>query len=245
MRKELFMEPVVDFELLKPREFNQRLAERPVGYLPLGTLEWHGEHSVLGADSLQALELFRRAARQFGGIVFPPLWLGPDRIRIQEGGEALIGMDYDETTWPPRRLPGSCYWVSNALFALLLEAILVQAKRAGFRCIVADGHGPSRYLWADGVDTWEAQFNLKLVSAGRDFPDEWLSQIDHAGRNETSIMLAADPDLVDLARLPEDPDIWPQGVAGEDPRLSSAEYGERLLEDTLKLIGEQLDRLGI
>ena len=239
------MEPVVDFELLKPREFNQRLAGRPVGYLPLGTLEWHGEHSVLGADSLQALELFRRAARQFGGIVFPPLWLGPDRIRIQEGGEALIGMDYDETTWPPRRLPGSCYWVSNALFALLLEAILVQAKRAGFRCIVADGHGPSRYLWADGVDTWEAQFNLKLVSAGRDFPDEWLSQIDHAGRNETSIMLAADPDLVDLARLPEDPDIWPQGVAGEDPRLSSAEYGERLLEDTLKLIGEQLDRLGI
>jgi creatinine amidohydrolase len=239
------MDPIVDYELLKPREFITRLAERPVGYLPLGTLEWHGEHGALGADSLQSLELFRRAARRFGGIVFPPLWLGPDRIRLAAGGDTLIGMDYDETTSPPRRLPGSCYWIPDAFFALLLESVLVLAKRAGFHCVVADGHGPSRNVWAAHVDAWEAQFDLHLVSAARDFPDAWLSQLDHAGRNETSIMLAANPDLVDLSRLSSDPAVWPLGVAGEDPRSSTKEYGESLLEETLRLIGERLEAIGV
>jgi creatinine amidohydrolase len=239
------MEQIVDYELLKPREFTARLAERPVGYLPLGTLEWHGEHGALGADSLQSLELFRRAARRFGGIVFPPLWLGPDRIRTEPDGRTLIGMDYDATTTPPRRLPGSCYWVPDDLFARILEAVLAQAVRAGFRCIVADGHGPSRNAWAEHADAWEAQFGIDLVSAGRDFPDAWLSQLDHAARNETSIMLAADPGLVDLSRLPDDPAAWPQGVAGEDPRRSTAAYGEHLLEETLRLIGGRLEAIGM
>ncbi|HUF37020.1 MAG TPA: creatininase family protein [Anaerolineales bacterium] len=239
------MHPIVDYDLLKPREFLARLAERPVGYLPLGTLEWHGEHGALGADSLQALELFRRAARRFGGIVFPPLWLGPDRIRTEPDGGDLIGMDYDETTTPPRRLPGSCYWVPDDLFVRLLEAVLAQAVRAGFRCLVADGHGPSRNIWGAHADAWEARFGIALVSAARDFPETWLSQLDHAARNETSIMLAADPTLVDLSRLPSDPADWPQGVSGEDPRLSTVEYGEELLEETLRLIGGRLEEIGV
>ncbi len=239
------MHPIVDYELLKPDEFNLRLVGRPVGYLPLGTLEWHGEHGALGADSLQALELFRRTARRFGGIVFPPLWLGPDRIRTAAGGRTLIGMDYDETTSPHRRLRGSCYWVPRSLFALLLEAILVQARRAGFRCLVADGHGPSRDAWAENVDAWETQFDLHLVSAKRDFGDAWLAQRDHAGRNESSILMAIDTDLVDLSRLPADPAVWPQGVAGEDPRQATPEYGDHLLNTTVDLIGAHLDGLGI
>ncbi len=239
------MHPIVDYELLKPDEFTARLKQRPVGYLPLGTLEWHGEHSALGADGLQARELFRRAARLHGGIVFPPLWVGPDRVRDAASGETLIGMDFDATTSPNRPLPGSCYWVPDSLFAQLLAAILLQAKRAGFRCLVADGHGPSRKVWAENADAWEARFGIHLISAGRDFPGKWMTQLDHAGRNETSILMAADPDLVDLSRLPQDPSTWPQGVAGDDPRLASAEYGETLLGATVALIGERLDQLGI
>ncbi len=61
----------VDYEELLPQEFAARLARRPVGYLPLGTLEWHGPHNALGSDLLQARGLFRRAARQFGGDCLP------------------------------------------------------------------------------------------------------------------------------------------------------------------------------
>ena len=85
--------PKVQYLELLPYEFRARLAARPVGYLPLGTLEWHGEQNALGADALQSQALFTRAAQRFGGIVFPPLFLGPDRARMEADGSVLIGMD--------------------------------------------------------------------------------------------------------------------------------------------------------
>jgi len=235
----------VRYEELLPHEFEARLAQRPVGYLPIGTLEWHGVQNALGADFIQSRGLFERAARQFGGIVLPPLWLGPDRITGQDNGPDLIGMDTAKTTTPHRQLPGSCYWIPKGLFTALLEVILAQAKRAGFRCIVADGHGPSRKAWAEMADSWEKQFELHLISAKRDFAGQWRTQNDHAGRNETSIMMAVTPALVDLSLLPADRDVWPQGVGGKDPRDASAEYGEQLIEDTLALLGGRLDELGV
>jgi len=235
----------VRYEELLPHEFEERLAHRPVGYLPLGTLEWHGAQNALGADFLQARGLFERAARRFGGIVLPPLWLGPDRLTGQADGSALIGMDTADVTTPHRQLSGSCYWIPKGLFLLVVEAVLAQAKRAGFRCLVADGHGPSRQAWAEMVDSWERQFGLALVSASRDFPGQWRTQMDHAGRNETSILMAVAPDLVDLSQLPADRTVWPQGVGGEDPRDSTAEFGEELIEATLALIGARLDELGV
>ncbi|MXY83198.1 MAG: creatininase family protein, partial [Gemmatimonadetes bacterium] len=44
----------VRYSDLLPWEFRQRLAARPVAYLPLGTLEWHGEHLPLGSDAIQS-----------------------------------------------------------------------------------------------------------------------------------------------------------------------------------------------
>ena len=235
----------VDYEELLPHEFESRLAQLPVGYLPIGTLEWHGPQNALGADFLQSRGLFRRAACRFGGIVFPPIWLGPDQIIESETGSSLIGMDYAETTKPHKQLPGSLYWIPKGLFLTLLESILAQAKRAGFKCIIADGHGPSRHAFAEMADSWEKQFGLHLVSASRDFPDEWKTQMDHAGRNETSILSAVTPELVDLSQLPSDREQWPQGVCGEDPRDASAAFGEELIESTLLLIGSKLDELGL
>jgi creatinine amidohydrolase len=57
-------------------------------------------------------------------------------------------------------------------------------------------------------------------------------------------MMSVEPSLVDLTRLPADRDEWPEGVAGEDPRDSSAAFGDELVETTLSLIGEKLDELG-
>ncbi|MBI5724499.1 MAG: creatininase family protein [Planctomycetes bacterium] len=235
----------VDYEELLPHEFQARLKQRPVGYLPLGTLEWHGVHNALGADFIQARGLFRRAAARFGGIVLPPVWLGPDRIARQADGTDLIGMDTSQNTTPNGQLPGSCYWTPKGLFLMLVEAILAQARRAGFRCIVADGHGPSRLAWGEMADAWEKQFGLRLLSATRDFAGKWRTQMDHAARNETSIMMAVAPRLVDLSQLPADRSQKPQGVGGEDPRDSSAAFGEELIEATLALIGGKLDELKV
>ncbi|MEN6370038.1 MAG: creatininase family protein [Thermotogota bacterium] len=227
---------------LLPHEFEARLKERPVGYIPIGTLEWHGPQNPLGADFIQAGAILERAAERFGGIVFPPIWLGPDDIATADNGRSLMGMDLDPSA--PRQLPGSLYWVPEGLFLMMMEAILVQAERAGFRCIVVEGHGPSRDAWGREARRWRHQYKLRLISAA-DFPGAWATQNDHAGRNETSILMAVAPELVDLSQLPRSRKEKPLGVFGEDPRDSTTAYGEELIEKTLTLIGAKLGELGV
>jgi creatinine amidohydrolase len=221
------------------------MAECPIGYLPMGTLEWHGEHGALGTDALISSGVFTRVAQQFGGIVFPPLFLGPDRIRREPDGTLLQGMDYADTTTPPRQLDGNCYWLPTGLFQLILENIVVQARRAGFKALVADGHGPSRLVWDTWAPTWQTQYDIRLISVLRDVAPGWQSQIDHAALNETSIMQALHPELVDLSQLPTDRQIFPQGVGGRDPRDATPEYGDDCLNASVELLIATLTALDL
>ena len=237
-------EKVCYAELL-PDEFRSRLAQCPVAYLPLGTLEWHGEHLPLGADAIQSEELMVRCARRFGGIVMPPIYLGPDRARPADDGTMLVGMDYADSTVPPRKLDGSCYWVSQGLHLQIVDAILDQLKRAGFRAVFADGHGPSRWSWVAAIPEREARYGMQLLGVTKDVLQRWKSQTDHAARNETSLMLHYRPDLVDLSRLPESRDETPQGVGGEDPRDATAAHGEECAEASIEVVGELLAKAGL
>jgi creatinine amidohydrolase len=235
----------VRYSELRPAEFRQRLAERPVAYLPLGTLEWHGEHLPLGSDALQAEGVMAECARRFGGIVMPPIHLGPDRSKPAEAGRTLIGMDYASSTNPPRQLDGSCYWVPLGLHLQMVDAILEQLKRAGFRAVFADGHGPSRNSWVENLVEREARFGLKLLGVTKDVAGQWKSQMDHAARNETSQMLYLHPEWVDMGQLPKDPAVWPQGVSGQDPRTASAEYGRECVETSVEIVGQLLRKAGL
>jgi len=240
------MSEKVHYLHLRPGEFQERIGARAVAYLPLGTLEWHGPQNPLGGDALLSTELFERAAVRFGGIVFPPLFLGPDSI-TERDGKMLNGMDFmgRREGVPEQQLPGSCYWVPEGVFLVLVEAVIAQAKRAGFKCVVADGHGPSRGSFNGYAPRWESQYGISLVGATHSMDGEWVTQRDHAAKNETSLMMAAHPDLVDMSTIPVDRDQWPLGVGGEDPRDSSAEYGKELYEKTLRSLGEALTKVGV
>jgi len=231
---------------LLPHEFRARLQTRPIAYLPLGTLEWHGEHLPLGSDALISEGLFVRCARKFGGIVLPPIHLGPDRTRLEPDGSYLQGMEYHESTTPPRKLDGSCYWASQGFFLQLIDVILEQVKRAGFKAVVADGHGPSRWSWVREIEERQARFGLKLIGiSADDIKAGWKSQVDHAARNETSLVMALRPELADASRLPADRSIWPQGLGGQDPRDASAAYGEECLAGAVEVIGNKLRGAGL
>lgn len=240
------MDECVQYAYLSIPQFERRMAEHPIGFIPLGTLEWHGRQNVLGCDALQAEGLFIRVARRHGGIVFPPFYLGPDRITQMENGQYMIGMDNSDATKPHQQLPGSCYWVSKGVFIQMLESLISQAKRAGFLCLLADGHGPSRKVWAEMAPAWEKQYDIILLSSLNDFDQQnFLTQADHGARGETSTMMALYPDLVDLSRLDSKADTWPLGVKGEDPRHSTAVWGEYLLETTESAIVRKLQELGL
>lgn len=230
---------------LLPHEFRARLAARPVAYLPLGTLEWHGEHLPLGSDAIISEGLMLRCARELGGIVLPPIHLGPDRARLEPDGSQLQGMDYADSTTPHRQLDGSCYWAPQGLFLSLVDALLAQVKRAGFRAVVADGHGPSRGSWVAHLAERQARFGLTLIGVTEDVRAAWKSQMDHAARNETSLVMALLPDLPDLAQLAADRDVWPQGVGGEDPRDATAAHGEQCLEATIEIVRRKLEEAGV
>jgi creatinine amidohydrolase len=216
-------EKVRYLELL-PHELRARLAERPIGYLPMGTLEWHGEHSALGADALISEGLFVRAARRFGGVVFPPLFVGPSRL-------------------PPPHHDEDCFWISTGLFLQILEGVLEQAKRVGFKVVVADGHGPSRRSIMPYAEAWSERFGVQLVVPLWNVAP-WQSQIDHAGKNETSLMMALHGGLVELSRLPATPVPLPKGISGEDPRDASVDHGERCIAESLAALETTLRRLG-
>ena len=218
------------YEELRPEEFIDRINECPVAYLPLG------------ADGIQSKGFFIRLAECFGGIVLPMLFLGPDS-RVSKQGRDFYGMDiysFDENS--PQQLAGSAYWVNDELFHEIIESVLSNLKRAGLKIVVAHGHGPSTSLFAKNIKKLEAKFGLKLFTLWRDEEDCFGIQTDHAAFNETSLVMAVRPDLVNMECISEDE--YPLGVWGIDPRMNaSIKNGEQILSENLKNIQSKLEKV--
>ena len=230
----------VDYEALRPREFLERLREAPVAYLPLGTLEWHGLHLPLGSDGLQARGALRMIAARAGGIVLPPLFLGPDRAETRDGA-LYCGMDiFSFEEGCAQRLPGSAYYMEDERFAQMLDCTMRNLARAGFRAVVAHGHGPSTSFFAARAVDYRARYGLEcrtLFELGFEGADGLMT--DHAAANETSLMLALHPELVDMSALSADE--IPIASWGEDPRSGASEArGRALLENNVRSAVERL-----
>jgi creatinine amidohydrolase len=220
---------------LTPTDFRLRLKQAPIAYLPLGTLEWHSEHMPLGSDGLQSEGFFVRLANAVGGIVLPMIFLGPDNA--QPGAPYdYYGMDMlGFKPGPPQRLEGSAYWVDMPVYDALIDTILHNLARAGFKIVVAHGHGPSTWRWRERIPALQAKYGLRLFHCfdgdGPEGQNDPLGLMtDHAGANETSLVMALHPDLVHMEHLSPDPAARPVAILGEDPRYhASPEFGEKLL----------------
>ena len=74
---------------------------------------------------------------------------------------------------------------------------------------------------------------------------QWLSQTDHAGGNETSLMLYYRPDLVDLSQLPQDRSIPTRGLEGDDARDATAQRGKEYFEASLEMVRQMFAEAGL
>jgi len=253
VKKKVKAEKVLYAELT-PQEFRERIAAAPIAYLPLGTLEWHGEHLPIGSDGLQSYGFFIELAREAGGIVLPMLFLGPDRKEEVDGKE-LYGMDLcrgmsEDKRYPDQQLAGSAYWVPEETFRAIIEATLKQLKRAGFKIVVGHGHGPSTGFFNKHKKEWKEKFGLETFTCwGSEYDGQGLGiMVDHAAMNETSLVMALRPELVQMYRLPKVEASWPVGVGGRDPRVhASAEVGRKAItlqkERMAKILRKELQRL--
>lgn len=66
---------------------------------------------------------------------------------------------------------------------LIVDAILAQLKRAGFRAVFADGHGPSRTSWVENLPERQTRFGLKLFGV--------TGQIGRGGKSQIELLRQA------------------------------------------------------
>jgi creatinine amidohydrolase len=231
----------VRLERMRPEQIEAAKARRPAIYVACGSVEWHGYHNPVGLDSLKAHEQLVGLASRFGGLVYPPIFLGAG------GGH---------TRWP------SSFMVSAEPMVRLLADLLHGFERDGYRkAIILSGHYPNqRGYMLPAVALYRSE------EGGMDVLSLIENQApgvtgDHAAKYETSFMLYLCPDLVSMDRLSagRQDDIaaadqvvnWMgdayeahpcYGLVGIDPRgYASAQVGQDNTERLLAHLAAWLD----
>lgn len=122
--------------------------------------------------------------------------------------------------------------VSTEAYRTVMDDTLRGLGKAGAQTIaVVTGH----YSPGHEIELYEAAMRIMDDTGAKVFAGAPLEPIgdaallDHAGRVETSMLMAIRPDLVRLDDLGE----YEPAVLGENPRLATVQYGEVLMSQGL------------
>ena len=229
------------YEMMLPHQIRAAVAANTPVVLPLGVLEYHGEHMAVGMDTLavtRALDLLEQEAEI---VILPPFYYGAASYAV-EPPEGAGSVQVDSAVLNP---------FARELFTGLL--------RVGFRNIHAFIHHQTENF-ATGMPTdlafkfgarqaifafleksrgegWWGDAKMAdyyAQQAGGSDPFNWIRihplmtgetigqyPFDHAGEGETSLMLSMCPEAVDMQRISEE--RWYTRSA----RAASAETGDR------------------
>lgn len=216
------------YERLRPAELRALADAAPLAYVPIGPLEFHGEHLPTGVDWFEAHGLCLRAATHSGGVVLPPTYV------------ASGALDLPFTLSYTPKLVHAC-----------IRATISQLVGRGYRAIVVlTGHGPLdlNHMIKRACAEAEAEHRglaayglcwIELNAARLTGPEtEQPSTGDHAARIETSWMLELEPELVRLDALEDDPAAVGLGIYGPNPRFTATrEFGAAQIAAAAELLG--------
>jgi len=192
------------FEEIVGFEVAEVVASHPLAILPLGSLEFHGPHNPLGADSIIISGIADRVAARTGGLLFPV-------IKFTQCPAYTAHFQGTISIRPE---------VMTMYYADVLRNLL----RIGFRKIfVLNGHdgniGPGRGAIAQVADEIKDSAIL-FVNWWEFLPEDMMKTLGmfhqangghgHGGPLETSAVAAFRPDLIHLDKardLPEPPDL--------------------------------------
>jgi len=203
----------VRYEEMTVLEVQAALDERPLVYLPIGSLEYHGCHLPLGLDAIHAHRFCLAAAERTAGVVLPPTFWG---TRGHENYEGSVLLEEEN-------------------IASLLRNVLRRLGALGYHLIVlSTGHYPAVQgkLIKQVADEYMRAPNAARALVLDPFACQPMApDVDHGGRVETSIMLYLRPDLVDMARLRTHPNPF-RGV-GPNCVEGASEEGRKRFEGAL------------
>lgn len=211
-------------EFQYPHQLKNILSQTPWVYIPVGAIEWHGHHNVVGLDGVKAHAQLLRVADAVGGVVYPPIYTGH-----------FTGDQKASFT----------YMISQSSLYQLLKDILCGLEKDGFKkAVLLNGHYPNHiFIGYELMREWKNENHSMELLSIRENNIEGISG-DHAGKDETSMMLDLNPECVDLGMIKiddknvaleekgnwlEEDDSHPlRGVVGVNPRSSTAGYGNAL-----------------
>jgi len=237
--EEVIME--VRYERLRPDQIVARRQACPVAYLPIGTIEWHGEHNPVGLDTLKIHALLQRCAERTGGLVFPPLYYGESREQaLMEANASDREQIAAKMALPPENFKPGYMFASPAQqssnYYHLLMHIMFEIKSLGFKVLaVGAGHYPLLdHARAAASSFHQAQYGgekmLVWPFTGYELVRERFSPAgDHAGKWETSMLMHLDPGMTDLSRLPADRSTPPIGASNNGVQDASAAWGAEVV----------------
>lgn len=202
----------VKYERLRPQEIVDILQEKPIAYLAVGPLEWHGPAMPYGTDPIAAYEAALAIAERTGGAVLPPIYVGTERERSPE---VLDAMGFEDTSqyiigqdFPANSIP-SLYF-REEIFSLIIREYLRLLADQGFRLIVIiNGHGAAnqiKVLERLAVEFSNERNCLVHVTMAVDSGNCRMEYEGHATKAEHSLHLYFNEEDVDLSMLPAKPE---------------------------------------
>jgi len=242
---------------LASTEVGSRLRASSVLCLPMGAMEQHGPHLPLNTDTILAEALTARIVERWGDSY--DLWRLP---------AVAIGLSR-EHAWAPGTLSLSVAGLATYLRDMAAEIVRSLPAR---NLLIVNGHGGNRGLLEALVRELHGDFGLNLCAlhlGALISPVTGQEPLEiHAGRDETSVMLALAPDLVRRDRMTGlkpspagaapramvlDPATsWPwssddrriaeSGVIG-DAAAASVDHGKAIVARVVDAAGEILERL--
>ena len=165
-------------------------AGTPVLLLPVGAVEPHGPHAPLDTDSIISAAVAERAAQELSGdggirvLVLPPVSYGVTRYAAAFPGAVSI---------------------SDQTLEVLVSEVCSSLRDQGFtRIVIVNSHfepGHVAALRRAAERSGAALFDVTRRHMAERLTDEFKRGASHAGRYETSVVLAERPDLVDNERM--------------------------------------------
>lgn len=205
-----------------PAELDAAWGRDAAAILPIGALEWHGDHLPLGTDGILADRFAERLAERTGGVLMPMLWT-------------------PMTTLPHRH----SLQVRPSGFRAIVDDTLAGLWMSGARRIaVVTGHyaqGHLIELAESSLGAMERYRDLRVFAGAPLEPLGRPELLDHAGRWETAQMLGVREDLV---RSGEASEGSPRqtGTLGESPLLAARSEGDVVTEAALVAWTDWMDR---
>lgn len=231
--------------------FPREVADAQARNLPLvlvgGTVEYHGAHVAYGCDTLIAEKLIEKLAERKEIVVAPSVWYSPSSYAV--GGKKSGTVHVEQTAFE-----NYLYYVFYSFLCSGWRNIYVvihhQFEQESLMPMTISYHSAAKratmqYLEETRGEGWWGSETCKDYYEALDTADNpfaWIKIIpamstnaqnatgyDHAGKYETSILMALDENAVDLSRL-SDVKHWFTASAVE----ASVELGKKMIEESLK-----------